>query len=68
MKSKSRKKHVNGWRNFTYGSGIHRMDAESENLPGCTPDKDPHGRPRPLDFERFDRVDFALNDYTEEFN
>jgi len=63
-----KKRQGHGWRNFSYGSALKRIDAESDNLPGCTPDKDARGRPRPLDFEKFDAVDYALNDYGEEFN
>lgn len=64
-----RKSKPKGWRGqqFRYGDASKIVGA-LDNLPGCTPGEDATGRPRALDFEHFDSVDWTLNDQAEEFS
>ena len=66
----NRKSVPRGWRgqDFQFGDRSKILGAGADNLPGSTPGEDHMGRPRPLDFERFDSVDWTLNDQAEEYS
>ena len=65
-----RKSTPKGWRSqdFQFGDRSKVVGAGADNLPGNTPAEDHLGRPRALDFERFDVVDWSLNDQAEDFS
>lgn len=64
-----RKSKPKGWRGqeFSYGDA-HKITGHGPGGPGQTPGEDNFGRPRALDFEHFDAVDWSLNDQAEDFS